>query len=85
METREVKVKLKESGVHPSTLSKRGGVFTARRSFFYTHGKTSEMFANDIKKALPNAEIIEHQEQWRAFRGGASVADQSHWWVKFKI
>ena len=37
------------------------------------------------KAAFPNAEILESGEVWKDFRGGASVAQQSHWFVKFTV
>jgi len=65
------------------TISLRNGVFTVRRGFYYRHGTTAEDKANCVKQYLPTARIIECGEIWAAFRGNASVADQSHWFVKF--
>ena len=67
------------------TMSKRGEVFTARRSFFYTSGKTAEDFAKKVIADIPGATMIDCGEVWKAFRGGASFAQQSHWWVTFTI
>lgn len=67
------------------TISKKGDVYTIRREFFYSHGGSSEGLANKVKKVFPNAVIVDHGEHWAAFRGGASVAQSSHWWVKFKL
>ena len=67
------------------TLSLKNGVFTARRGFFYTHGGSSEKLAARIQAALPQAVILDQGEVWKAFRGGASVANQSHWFVKFTL
>lgn len=77
-------VKEKLSG-SVDTLSKRDGVYTARREFFYRHGMTSQAFAEGIKSRLPQAEIISAHEHWAPFRGGASVASSSHWEAKFII
>lgn len=71
--------------IYADTLSKKDDIYTARKQFFYTHGYTSAKFAENIKLALPHAIILEHRERWRAFRGGASVGNSSHWEVKFKI
>lgn len=76
---------IKENVVGVDSCSKRDGVFTARKGFFYTFAGTSEKFAETIKAAFPNAKIIEHGEHWAPFRGGASVAESSHWWVKFTM
>ena len=74
---------------YADTASKRSGIFTVRRGFFYTHGKTASDFANSIKEDLAKAgyeiEIIGKGEVWKPFKGGASVANSSHWWVKFIV
>ena len=71
--------------IHADSISKKGDIYTARRGFFYTHGGSSDAFAERIKNTFPNAVILDHGEQWRPFRGGATVAQGSHWWVKFKL
>lgn len=63
------------------TFSK--GVFTVRRGFYYRHGKTVQDLENVVKTAFPDVVIIDSGEVWKPFRGGASVATQSHWFVKF--
>ena len=69
------------------TASKRSGVFTVRREFFYTHGKTAQDFADRVAAELQEAgykiDVVDKGEKWAAFRGGASTANSSHWWVKF--
>jgi hypothetical protein len=75
--------------LNADTLSKREGVYTARKGFFYTSGRTPEMFKNEIENKLLDLnlfiEIIDYGEIWKSFKGGASVANSSHWYVKFKI
>lgn len=70
-------------GVDQVTVNK--GVYTARRGFYYTGGATAEGLVNRIKAAFPQAVIIDSCEVWLPFRGGASVAKQSHWFVKFTL
>ena len=65
------------------SYSVKDGVFTVRKGFFYTMGKTSQNYVNQVKGAFPQAKILDHSEIWKAFRGGASVANQSHFYVKF--
>jgi len=67
------------------TFSKRDGVFTVRRSFFYTHGIRVSDKVDEVKAAFPEAEIVEAREVRKVFRGGASIANSSHWFVKFKL
>ncbi len=76
---------LKEKMPFADTVSMRDGVITIRRGFFYRMGGSSEKFAARVKEVFPNAEIIDHGEHWAAFRGGASVRNSSHWWVKFTL
>jgi alpha-amylase/alpha-mannosidase (GH57 family) len=72
--------------ISANTLSRRNGVYTARRGFFYTNRKSSQDFADRIQNRLGQfgtVVIVDHGEQWKPFKGGASVANQSHWWVTF--
>lgn len=36
-------------------------------------------------KAFPTACILEANEIWKSFRGGASIANSSHWYVRFTV
>lgn len=71
--------------VRTDTASVKNGVYTVRRSFYYTSGYTSDDLAAAVKKALPGATVLESGEVWKAFRGSAPVAQQSHWFVKFTL
>jgi hypothetical protein len=65
------------------------GNITCRRGYFYRHGYTDTLFAEHICNVLNKHNIkydlIEHNDIWKVFRGGASIANQSHFLVKFKI
>jgi hypothetical protein len=80
MTIKEVREKLK--GI-VDTVSHKNGVFTVRLGFFYRHGHTSAQLAETIMAAIPGAEVIDHWETWKDFKGGASIAAQSHWGAKF--
>ena len=67
------------------TCSKNKGVFTVRVEFFYTHGRTSEWLKRKVLEAYPQASIVDCGEIWKPFNGGASVANSSHWFVKFTL
>ena len=67
------------------TISKKGDIITVRAGFFYRHGRSEQNIIDRIKNFFPNATIIDSGEHWTPFRGGASVAQSSHWYVKFKI
>ncbi len=74
--------KLCEVDVYPDMLSKKDGVFTARRGFFYRHGKTSQELADKIAKKF---KVLDHGETFNPFNGGASVKNSSHFWCKFEL
>mgnify|MGYP001581753633 CR=1 FL=1 len=67
------------------TISKKGDIITVRSEFYYKHGRSEQSIVNRIKHFFPNVEIIDSGEHWAPFKGGASVAQSSHWYVKFKI
>ncbi len=74
-----------KDAIHADSYSVKDGVFTLRRTFFFTSGRTAEGFAAAIKVAFPTAILLEQGEVWKRFSGGASVANSSHWFVKFRV
>lgn len=62
-----------------------GDVFTVRRGYFYRMGASAEKLANTVKRIFPTATILDSGDHWAAFRGGASVAQGSHFYVKFTL
>jgi hypothetical protein len=46
---------------------------------------TADTFVNKVKKTFPDAMILDSGEVWKSFNGAASVARQSHWFVKFTL
>ncbi|CAB4144040.1 hypothetical protein UFOVP466_18 [uncultured Caudovirales phage] len=66
-------------------VTKRAGVFTYRRGFFYRNGVTSQDVVDMVKAAYPDAVVVDSGEVWRAFKGGASTAKSSHCWVTFTL
>ena len=81
---------LNDQGVYPDQLSrKHNGNFIARKGFFYRHGKTDEDWKKKIIGALIvngiSFIIMDAGEVYKAFRGGAKLANQSHWYVVFNV
>lgn len=75
---------LEERGMHVSTFGKnKAGNYVVRKGYFYTNGYDEQKFADNFSKLFPEFEIVNKGNAWKAFRGGASVANQSHWWVEF--
>lgn len=65
--------------VGADTISRKGDVITVKRGFFYRMGNSEDTFAENVKRAYPNAEIIEAKEVWRQWPG------HSYWYVKFRL
>lgn len=68
----------------------KDGTHTIARSFFYRSGSTSEGHAKRISDGLDKIgikhEVVDHgTEDYKPFRGGASVWKQNHHWVKVRI
>jgi hypothetical protein len=72
-----------------SQITLRKGVFTFRQGYFYTFGKTSKIFLNEVKKRLDDHgvkyKIIDSGNKFTSFKGGEPVSKQSHWWVKLEV
>lgn len=71
--------------LHMDTISIRKGIITVRRSFFYTHGVHVDTYVALVKAVCPDAFILDSGEVWANFRGGASIAQGSHYYVKFEL
>lgn len=67
-----------------STLSKTKGNYIIRRGFFY-NTSSPEYMINRLKERFPDVIIIDSGQKWKAFRGGDSVAQGSHYWVIFNF
>ena len=78
--------KLIAEKVMVDTISKkRDETFLLRRSFYYRHGYSGQMFADHVIEKLGNNwRALDYGEVNRPFKGGAPIARQSHWWVIVK-
>lgn len=68
---------------YADTIGKnKAGHIVLRKGFFYTHGMTAERFAANCIKLLADvgilAKVTSVNEVRRPFRGGATVAQGSH-------
>ncbi len=74
----------------PDTMAtnKRGNLIL-RWSFFYTMGRTAQRYVQAVTKSLSDRgiphTIVDSGQVWKEFRGGASVAQGSHFYVEVKI
>lgn len=80
-----MKLKDIKSKIQADTYGFRNGIFTLRWGFFYTNGLTIANYVNLVKEKFPSAKICDYGETWKEFKGGTSVANQSHWFVKFTL
>ncbi len=71
--------------LNADTISRRDGVITIRREFFYTNGFNSGILAERVRRTFPQATIIDNGEVWKPFNGAAPTARSSHWWVTFRL
>lgn len=95
MKTKKVTVtavaKHLREGMGFDSVSISKGIVTVRRGFFYRHGGTAEGFTAKVLEAVREEfprtefEVVDSGEVWKPFKGGASTANQSHWFVKMKL
>lgn len=90
METKTLSIKaVREAlcGFADTVGKNKNGEIVVRRGFFYTHGMTSNEFAENclhlIRKTGLEPTLVEHNEVWKPFRGGASTANSSHFSATF--
>ena len=76
---------IKDKLPYLDSYSHKDNIITVRKGFFYTMGQTTDDYIKKVKKFFPDANIIDSGEVWKTFRGGTSVANQSHWFVKFSL
>ena len=87
--TKLQEIRLAVSHCADSIGQKKNGNFIFRRSFYYRHGMTAEKFKNEILSLLAHAKlmatVVDYGEHYTSFRGGATVAQGSHWWVEVEV
>mgnify|MGYP003334221242 FL=1 len=79
-----------QDALHPfvadAVSRRKDGTIVIRRGYFYRHGKDAEDFRIAVCKVLNKTDIQysikDYGDHWAAFKGGASLAKQSHWWVE---
>jgi len=68
--SKEIKSKIIELGFDKVTFRQNGEI-VVKEGYFYHHGRTAEKFAEfakeEIKKVVPNIEIKECNDEWRAW------------------
>jgi len=79
-------IKKSLSSLADTVGKKRDGSFIIRRGFYYRHGADAESYKIAVCKKLMGAgvgfHIKDYGEHFTTFRGGATIANQSHWFVE---
>jgi hypothetical protein len=74
-----------QSNVDSVGKNKVGGI-VVRRGFFYRNGMSCEKFTAQVQALLTKAglefKIVRDGEHYAPFRGGATTAQSSHWYVE---
>ena len=82
-------IKTALSGIADSVGRNKAGNFVVRRGYFYRNGMDSDKFADRVVQTLAAANItvrvVESRDNWRPFKGGGTVAQNSHWFVEFGV
>ena len=70
-----------------SVSKRRDGSIVIRRGFYYRHGCDADTYRIAVTKKLNECDSMPYSlkdwgEHWTAFRGGAPLARQSHWFVE---
>ena len=60
-------------------IHRKDGSWVAKWGFFYTHGRTSEKYAEEGKAAYPQATIIDAVQNWQTW------PRDSYFEVKFRL
>jgi hypothetical protein len=76
---------LEAEGFHFDQVIVNLGVATVRKGFYYKFGMTAYQIGERLTAAFPGIEIVERQDIYKAFRGGASIAHSSHFLIRFRV
>ena len=80
----------KEGMIGADSIRGKGpNTYIFRKGFYYRHGGDAKTFANRVSEELTGLgiahKLVDCGEKWAAFKGGASLASQSHWWAVFTV
>jgi len=75
----EIIKKLEKAGFYPDKISIKKDQVTVKKGYFYRFGETAEHIAEMVKKAIPEAHILQAQDEWKVW------PKNSYFIVKFLI
>jgi hypothetical protein len=81
---------LTPSGLHRKlSFQRKDKNYIIRQGFYYQNGKTAKDLENRLVTELNTAciehKIIDSGQIWKPFKGGSTIANSSHWYVKFIV
>lgn len=71
--------KLSKKGFYAEKLTKRKGIWTFKKSYFYHYGMSAEEAGAKIEEALPRAKVLSVVNEWNCW------GERSWFIVKFKM
>ena len=67
----------------------KAGNIVVRKGYYYRNGMDADKFETQIQGILVShkiyAQVINKGDVWKPFRGGASVAQQSHFYLELAV
>lgn len=83
---KDVKKVLAEAYIVDTIGRNKAGNIVLRKGFYYRNGMTADKIANKALELLKakgiDMRVVETNEIWKPFRGGACVAQGSHFYVE---
>lgn len=67
------------------TVSRKNGVYTVRRGYFYRFNRSATDLIEDLKRTFPEIVVTGSGDHWAAWNGQAPMHKSSHWWVTFTM
>jgi len=87
--SKSILAKVKQAVNADMVSRKRNGNILIRKGYFYRGKQDEYSFAQEINKQLDihdiKAKMVKCGDHWASFKGGASVAKQSHFWVELVV
>jgi hypothetical protein len=78
-----------DCGVADQISRNKDGTIMVRRGYFYRMNKSVSEFEESVLFYLHSAnvssKVIDSGDHWAPFRGGSSVARNSHFWVQLEV
>lgn len=88
-QVKQVKQLLKNSLFADTVGTNKAGNIVVRKGYFYTNGYDENKFTSAVTAFLVRhgitPTIIDKGNVWKRFKGGATTANSSHWFVELNV